>query len=102
MKKLSILAVTALVAIGGATSSLACDKCKGKGEYKGKMFEMMDINKDGVITKAEALSKAEEKFDKTDTNGDGTITKEETKEHHKKMKKERKEDRKDRKDKKED
>ena len=42
-----------------------------------KMFERMDANKDGAISKEEQLKVAEEKFMKRDTNKDGKVTREE-------------------------
>lgn len=63
---------------------------KHRGEHAkkfGKLWEHTDTNKDGKISREEALNAAGEKFDKSDVNKDGFITKEEMKELHKNMKK---------------
>ena len=49
------------------------------------MFNKADLNKDGVISKEEAMKVAEEHFDKIDTNHDGKITREEQAAYYKKM-----------------
>ena len=38
------------------------------------MFEMLDANKDGTVTRAEATAAAEKHFAEVDTNNDGVIT----------------------------
>lgn len=38
------------------------------------MFEMLDANKDGTVTRAEATAAAEKHFAEVDTNKDGVIT----------------------------
>ena len=40
----------------------------------GAMMKRSDANKDGVITRAEAIAEADERFDTMDTNRDGTVT----------------------------
>jgi Ca2+-binding EF-hand superfamily protein len=70
------LALTAVVLTFTAVPALADHHGEGK---KGKMFEKHDTNGDGVISKAEFLSHAEERFSKMDVNGDGEVTKEEGK-----------------------
>lgn len=42
-----------------------------------KVFDEADTNRDGVVTKAEFLAKAERHFGMADTNKDGKITREE-------------------------
>jgi hypothetical protein len=44
-----------------------------------KMFDKADLNKDGVISRQEALASASEHFDKIDLNKDGNISREEQK-----------------------
>lgn len=56
------------------------------GKHKDKMFENLDANGDGAISKAEFLTNAEERFSKMDADGDGSITKEEGKAFHDAMK----------------
>ena len=54
--------------------------------HKGaKMFEKHDTNGDGVISKAEFLTHAEERFSKMDVDGDGNVTKDEAKAAKEKM-----------------
>ena len=50
------------------------------------MFERMDADGDGQISRAEHMSAAQERFNKMDANGDGYITKEEAAEMRDKMK----------------
>ncbi len=50
-----------------------------KGHDKHKMWDMMDTNKDGVVSKAEFDKMHQDKFKKMDANNDGKITKEEKK-----------------------
>lgn len=78
MKKLMILSA-AILAISSAPV-LADNHGEGK---KGGMFEKHDTNGDGVISKAEFLSHAEERFSKMDADGNGEVTKEEGKAAHK-------------------
>jgi Ca2+-binding EF-hand superfamily protein len=44
------------------------------GGRHGMFFDMLDANKDGTITREEALAAASKKFDAIDTNHDGVIT----------------------------
>ena len=88
------LVLTAAVLTFSALPALADNHGGGK---KGKMFEKHDTNGDGVISKSEFLSHAEERFAKMDANGDGEVTKDEGKaarEAMKEKRKERKEERK--------
>lgn len=94
-KKLMMLAATALMM---QATPVFADNHGGpdgeRGKHKGKMFEMHDTDGDGVVTKDEFLSHAEERFGKMDADGDGKITKEESAEAHKAMKEKFKEKRK--------
>lgn len=86
MKKL--LALTAVALAVSMTPALA-----DHHGSKGKMFEKQDTNGDGVISKSEFLSHAEERFSKIDTDGNGEISKDEAKAKHTAMKEKRKEHR---------
>lgn len=94
MKKLMIL--SAAVVMFGAGPALA-DHHGGKS----KMFEKHDTNGDGVISKSEFLSHAEERFSNIDTDGSGDVSKEEAKAGHAKKRAEMKERMKERKEKRE-
>jgi hypothetical protein len=81
----TVFTITALITIffGSITSSFAeGGEVKGCGHHKGKMFEKMDTDADGVISHEEFSAKAERRFKKMDANGDGKITREEAKNHH--------------------
>jgi|GEM_PF-1933038 len=56
-----------------------------KENRHGKMFEYMDANSDGMVTKDEFNAFGEKKFKKMDANGDGKVSAEEMKASHKKM-----------------
>ncbi len=51
----------------------------GHRGMKGGLMKMADTNKDGTITKSEAVAAALAKFDTADTNRDGSVTAEERK-----------------------
>lgn len=76
------LALTAAL-IGGCTLAIAA--YAGHGQQGGKggegrhhgggfMFEKMDANKDGTVTKAEITAHVEGRMKESDANGDGKIT----------------------------
>ncbi len=56
-----------------------------EGHGKHKMWEMMDTNKDGAISKEEFDKAHSEKFKKMDANSDGKVTMEEKKAFKKSM-----------------
>lgn len=84
MKKILLYTAVASIAFGSATMALA-ESDKKHGHHKGKMFEKMDTDSDGIVTKDEFMKKSEEHFAKMDTNGDGKVTKEEAKNQHEAM-----------------
>ena len=77
MKKL--LAMTALALAISSPTAFAEDHGGKHGKHGGKMFEKHDTNSDGVISKDEFLSHAEEKFSEMDADGNGEVTQEEGK-----------------------
>ena len=79
----TVFTILVLVTIffGSITSSFA-EGSKGCDHHKGKMFEKMDTNTDGVISLEEQLAKAKKRFKKMDANGDGNITREEAQSYH--------------------
>lgn len=88
-----------LVAVGMSVALLSVAACHGgKGHHRpphpDKLFEKMDSNSDGKVTKSEFSTISDEKFSKMDIDGDGVITKEEAKKHFKLMKKKHKHKRK--------
>lgn len=100
MKKLLLTTAVTLSLAGFAASAIADDhgrEGKGpKGPHHGKMFDKMDANGDGTVTKEEARDFHEGRFDKMDANGDGKVTKDEAKarmkERHEKRKKDHDDD----------
>jgi len=91
MKK-SLIVIGLLATIGTAGVIAHAQEHDGP-PHKGMMFEMLDANKDGTVTRAEASAAATRKFDEVDTNRDGVISQAErdaarqkmTDEHFRKM-----------------
>jgi hypothetical protein len=78
MKKL--LAFTAIAVLAGMPMALADDhdgKKRGGYDRGAKMFEKMDTDGDGQISRAEFDAFHGERFNKMDANSDGYITTEE-------------------------
>ena len=48
-----------------------------EGMHKGKMFEMMDANTDGMVSKDEFMADHMKRFEKMDANADGNVSKDE-------------------------
>ena len=72
MKKLMFMSAAAMLAL----SAPAFATEDGPKHHKGdKMFEMHDTNADGVISKAEYMAHAEERFAKMDADGNGEVSK---------------------------
>jgi EF hand len=53
-----------------------------QGMLMQSMFNITDANKDGQVSKAEAIATAEKRFDEADANRDGVMTKQEMESAH--------------------
>lgn len=85
-KALLMTSIAAILASGMAYANDHDGKGKKGHKHHGKMFERVDADHDGVITKAESDAFHEQKFKEMDANSDGKITKEEGKAHWEKKK----------------
>lgn len=73
MKKRMIAALlSGMVAVGGIAYAQAPAPAGAPPPHG--LFERLDSNKDGVVTRAEVKAEAERHFDALDVNHDGTIT----------------------------
>lgn len=86
--KFSKLAFVALAAASFGLPAWAEDNGNAEGERG--MFEHMDTDHDGFISKSEAQAAQDKRFSKMDTNGDGKISREEGKAFHQQMREKRK------------
>lgn len=85
MKKFAYSA--AIMALIGAFAMPAMADHHGKkngerGKGGDRMFEQLDTNRDGVITRDEFIAHATKRFEAMDANKDGQVTKEEAKAHY--------------------
>jgi Ca2+-binding EF-hand superfamily protein len=72
MKRFILPGLAAVVIVTGA---VAYAQTEGGPDHRGHMmFEMLDANKDGTVTRAEATAAAEKHFAEVDTNKDGVIS----------------------------
>lgn len=79
-----------------AATAPAPDHPMGKmGMHKGMMFEMLDTNKDGMVSKDEFMTSHMARFEKMDANHDGNVSKEEIEAHRAAKKAEREQMKKD-------
>lgn len=91
MKKISLLACV----LAAGALALNADHHRGKpgkkgpGMMPGKMFEMIDTDKDGKISKQEWQTHHEQRFTELDADKDGFVTKDEMKAHHEMMREKR-------------
>ena len=76
MKRNLILAGTALVIALGATGAVVA-RDGGHGDRAAMMFERLDANGDGQITREEFDGAREARFTEADGNGDGLLSAEE-------------------------
>lgn len=82
---LTLISVATVSVLGCAQNGM-----HHKGEHKAKahkMWQKMDANSDGSVTKDEFIKMHEEMFTKMDGNKDGKVTTEEMMAAHKDMKK---------------
>ena len=77
---------SALLTTGISTSSMAFSHHKD-GD-RPQLFDQQDTNKDGKVSKEEALAHAQSRFDAIDANHDGVMTKEEIAAHREAKRKE--------------
>ena len=81
----SIFTIAALSLMLGAAGAMAHDGAKHDGKDRGaRMFEKVDTNGDGAITREEQRAFSDKKFDEIDANKDGKVTRDESKAHHEK------------------
>lgn len=64
---------------------------EGGPPHKGKMFEAMDSNGDGMVSKDEFMAAHMQRFEKMDTNADGNVSKDEIEAHRAAMRAKREE-----------
>ena len=82
MKKIAIVGLVGLALFTANCKTKQAAENSAKTEQRGKRpqqggqdpFAEMDVNKDGVLTKAEAKGPIANDFDKIDLDGDGIIT----------------------------
>jgi 2-succinyl-5-enolpyruvyl-6-hydroxy-3-cyclohexene-1-carboxylate synthase len=72
-------AVMAMFAASAMAAEEAKDAAKAKKPEGGKMFEVLDINKDTTISKEEWLMPHDKKFSEMDANKDGKVVVDEVK-----------------------
>ncbi|MGH1415442.1 MAG: EF-hand domain-containing protein [Pelagimonas sp.] len=81
MKNTTILGGVLILALGAGSLASAAGMNPGKGMRGGmdaeQMFELLDTDKDGQITKEEAQNAGKARFATVDTDGDGFLSAEE-------------------------
>lgn len=98
MKKFTLAATAAVLAMGATALYAAAPDAAGKGRHGDRtvtwadaqtksaaMWTKLDVNKDGKIDAADRAAKAAQKFDKIDSNKDGAISRDEFAAHHSQM-----------------
>ncbi|MEX2452152.1 MAG: hypothetical protein WD407_14945 [Rhodospirillales bacterium] len=76
MKKTPLFLLAAATILGGSVALTDSAQAKGKDRtnWTERMFERLDTNKDGVISKEEYAKRGADRFGKVDADGDGKIT----------------------------
>lgn len=87
MNKLTLTALT-IGGLGVASAGALAGHDGDHGGKRGKHFEHMDTNGDGVITEDELSERAANLIEKADTDGDGAVSKDEMKAYHEARRKE--------------
>ena len=77
-RTLSLVLLSALIGTAGIAHA---EGGKPRGPHGDKMFEKIDTNGDGAISKAESQAFHEARFNEMDANSDGKVTKDEAKAH---------------------
>ncbi len=80
-----VIAASCVFFAASATPALADDGMMHRGDNAGRMFDLMDTNHDGVVTKKEFDAFHDKWFKEMDANHDGKITREEMDAAHQKM-----------------
>lgn len=78
-------AASCLALAAVAATAWADDGMMRHGDFAGRMFDEMDANHDGVVTKKEFDAFHDKRFKELDANHDGKISREEMDAAHKKM-----------------
>ena len=92
MKTTLKITLAAVACAGIATAALAHNG-QGHGPRAERMVERMDTDKDGRVTKADAVAFAAARFARMDADGNGEVTREERRAARKAMRQERRADR---------
>lgn len=82
IKRTSIIVTTLIAGLVFTAGTASAKEGRGGKAHGQKMFERVDTNKDGKITRAESEKAATARFAKMDANGDGVITLAEAKAAH--------------------
>ncbi len=80
-----IFAASCVVLAASVSLAMADDGMMHRGDYADRMFDLMDTNHDGVVTKKEFDAFHDKWFKEMDANHDGKITREEMEAAHQKM-----------------
>lgn len=102
MKNKVLYAALTVLMIGATSVAMADGKRDGHrspSEHGKKMFEEMDANKDGIVTREEHNTFTNARFDEMDADKNGKVTKEEAEKHREMRKEKHKEKRAERKNK---
>ena len=81
--KYTLLSLTMIGAMLGVTAHAAENGDSERGHRGDKMFERVDTNKDGAISREESQAFHNARFSEMDSNSDGKVSKEEANAYHK-------------------